>query len=44
MLLPMDEKQFMFWTMRGSGVPNIAIATRLGNSRQAVSRAFLLMD
>jgi hypothetical protein len=44
MLLPMDEKQFMFWTMRRSGVPNIAIATRLGISRQAVSRALLLMD
>jgi len=44
MLLPMNEKQFEFWTMRRSGVPNITIATRLGISRQAVSRALLAMD
>ena len=44
MFLPMDDKQFQFWTMRRSGVPNIAIATSLGISRQAVSRALLQMD
>ncbi len=44
MLLPTDEKQFGFWTMRRSGVPNITIANQLGISRQAVSRALLLMD
>lgn len=44
MLLPTDEKQFTFWTMRRSGMPNIAIAKQLGISRQAVSRALLLMD
>jgi hypothetical protein len=44
MLLPLNEKQFEFWTMRRSGVPNITIATRLGISRQAVSRALLVMD
>jgi hypothetical protein len=44
MLLPTDEKQFLFWTMRRSGIPNITIATQLGISRQAVSRALLLMD
>jgi hypothetical protein len=44
MLLPTKEKQFGFWAMRRSGVPNIAIANRLGISRQAVSRALLVMD
>ena len=44
MLLPTNDKQFGFWTMRRSGIPNIAIANRLGISRQAVSRALLLMD
>lgn len=44
MLLPTNEKQFEFWTMRRSGVPNITIATQLGISRQAVSRALLMMD
>ena len=44
MHLPVDERQFTFWTMRRSGVPNITIATRLGISRQAVSRALLVMD
>ncbi len=44
MFLPIDDKQFAFWTMRRGGVPNIAIANRLGISRQAVSRALLLMD
>ena len=44
MLLPMDEKQFAFWKMRRSGTPNISIANLLGISRQAVSKAILLMD
>ncbi|MDP2797558.1 MAG: hypothetical protein Q8N94_08640 [Methanoregula sp.] len=44
MHLPTNDKQFGFWALRRSGVPNIAIANRLGISRQAVSRALLLMD
>ena len=44
MFLPTDDKQFAFWAMRRCGVPNIAIANRLGISRQAVSKALLLMD
>ena len=44
MLLPVNDKQFEFWTMRRSGVPNIGIANQLGISRQAVSRALLMMD
>jgi DNA-binding CsgD family transcriptional regulator len=44
MLLPMDEKQFAFWKMRRSGTPNITTANLLGISRQAVSKAILIMD
>ncbi len=44
MFLPLDDKQFGFWAMRRSGAANIAIANRFGISRQAVSRALLLMD
>lgn len=44
MFLPTDDKQFGFWAMRRSGAANIAIANRFGISRQAVSRALLLMD
>ena len=44
MLLPTNEKQFGFWKMRRSGSSNITIAKLLGISRQAVSRALLLMD
>jgi hypothetical protein len=44
MLLPTNDRQFGFWAMRRSGVPNIAIANQLGISRQAVSRALLVMD
>jgi hypothetical protein len=44
MLLPTNDKQFGFWKMRRSGMPNITIAHLLGISRQAVSRALLLMD
>jgi len=44
MLLPTNDKQFGFWMMRRSGLPNMTIATNSGISRQAVSRALLLMD
>ncbi len=44
MLLPTNEKQFGFWKMRRDGATNIGIANVLGISRQAVSRALLLMD
>ncbi len=44
MLLPTKDKQFGFWKMRRSGSSNITIAKLLGISRQAVSRALLLMD
>ncbi len=40
----MDEKQFAFWMMRRSGTPNITIANLLGISRQAVSKALLVMN
>jgi hypothetical protein len=44
MSLPTSDKQFGFWKMRRSGMPNITIANLLGISRQAVSRALLAMD
>jgi len=44
MLLPTNDKQFGFWRMRRSGTPNITIANLLGISRQAVSKALLVMD
>ena len=44
MLLPMNDKQFEFWKMRRSGTANITIANLLGISRQAVSKALLVMD
>lgn len=44
MFLPTNDKQFGFWALRRSGESNILIANRLGISRQAVSRALLLMD
>jgi hypothetical protein len=44
MFLPTSDKQFGFWALRRSGASNIAIANRFGISRQAVSRALLLMD
>jgi len=44
MLLPTNDKQFGFWKMRRSGAPNITIANLLGISRQAVSKALLVMD
>jgi hypothetical protein len=44
MFLPTGDKQFGFWALRRGGESNIAIAGRFGVSRQAVSRALLLMD
>jgi DNA-binding CsgD family transcriptional regulator len=44
MLLPMDERQFAFWKMRRGGTTNITTANILGISRQAVSKALLIMD
>jgi hypothetical protein len=44
MLLPTNDKQFEFWKMRRNGTPNITIANMLGISRQAVSKALLVMD
>jgi hypothetical protein len=44
MLLPTNDKQFGFWKMRRNGSSNITIANFLGISRQAVSRALLVMD
>jgi hypothetical protein len=44
MFLPAGEKQFEFWVLRRTGLPNINIAKRFGVSRQAVSRALLSMD
>jgi hypothetical protein len=44
MLLPTNEKQFGFWKMRRSVSSNITIANLLGISRQAVSKALLVMD
>jgi hypothetical protein len=44
MLLPTNDKQFGFWKMRRNGTPNITIANLLGISRQAVSKALLVMD
>lgn len=44
MFLTTDDRQFGFWALRRSGVTNIGIASRFGISRQAVSRALLLMN
>jgi predicted transcriptional regulator len=44
MFLSTNDKQFGFWKMRRNGMSNITIANLLGISRQAVSRALLLMD
>jgi len=43
-ILPTNEKQFGFWKMRRSGSSNITIANLQGISRQAVSKALLVMD
>ena len=39
-----NEKWFGFWKLRRDRVPNITIATSLGISRQAVSKALLAID
>jgi len=44
MFLPVNDKQFEFWILRRSGLPNINIARSFNISRQAVSRALLTMD
>ncbi len=44
MFLPVDDKQFEFWTLRRSGLPNINIARLFNISKQAVSRALISMD
>lgn len=44
MFLPTNDKQFGFWALRRGGESNIGIAGRFGISRQAGSRALLLMD
>jgi len=44
MFLQTNDKQFGFWALRRNGATNIAIANQSGISRQAVSRALLLMD
>ena len=44
MFLPTNDRSFGFWMLRRDGMSNITIANLLGISRQAVSRALLLMD
>ena len=44
MSLPVNDRQFAFWRLRRSGLPNIQIADRFSISRQAVSKALIAMD
>jgi len=44
MPIPLNDRQFAFWRLRRSGLPNIHIADRFRISRQAVSKALLTMD
>jgi hypothetical protein len=44
MFLPVNDKQFEFWKLRRSGLPNINIARSFNISKQAVSRALISMD
>ena len=44
MPLPLNDRQFVFWRLRRSGLQNIHIAERFGISRQAVSKALITMD
>ena len=44
MPLPLNDRQFAFWRLRRSGLPNIQIADRFSISRQAVSKALITMD
>ncbi len=44
MFLPLNDKQFEFWRLRRSGLPNINIARSFNISKQAVSKALITMD
>jgi len=44
MPLPLNDRQFAFWKLRRTGLPNVQIADRFRISRQAVSKALLAMD
>ncbi len=44
MWLFVNEKWFAFWTMRRRGTANITIASQIGISRQAVSKALHTID
>jgi transcriptional regulator len=44
MFLPLNDKQFEFWRLRRSGLPNINIAHSFNISKQAVSKALITMD
>jgi hypothetical protein len=44
MFLPLNDKQFDFWRLRRSGLPNMNIARSFKISKQAVSRALITMD
>ncbi len=44
MFLPLNDKQFEFWRLRRSGLPNMNIARLFDISKQAVSKALLTMD
>lgn len=39
-----NEKQFEFWKLRRAQIQNITIAKNFGISRQAVSKALLIVD
>ena len=44
MFLPLNDKQFEFWKLRRSGLPNMNIARSFNISKQAVSKALITMD
>ena len=44
MPIPLNDRQFAFWQLRRTGLPNVSIADRFRISRQAVSKALLAMD
>ena len=44
MFLPLNDKQFEFWMLRRSGLPNINIARSFKISKQAVSKALITMN
>ncbi len=44
MFLPLNDRQFEFWRLRRSGLPNINIARSFNISKQAVSRALITME